>query len=200
MLAIALLAAGAALELEISGGGAAPLDPEFGSGPTSIASQARVGVDFADHVTVSGALFGVPGPEATRDSCGNNCNGNASFRALSGLAIVRLHSAGKLQGFLEGGLGAGKLSSLSADDLFENPAEHGRAGLSLWLGGERPLVRYSAPRPGPHGGMDELDQHLPPGLRLWCRPHSGHVEPQGQHAATAVVPGLASGLEELLPA
>src|SRR3954468_14571571 len=88
MLAIALLAAGASLELEISGGIVQPLAPQFGYGPTAIALQARAGVDLADHVTISAALFGVPGPEGTREFCGSNCSGNASFNALSGLAIA----------------------------------------------------------------------------------------------------------------
>jgi hypothetical protein len=136
MLAIALLAAGAALEVEISGGVAHPLAPAPAEddGPSAVALQARAGVDFADHLTVSGAVFGVPGSGTTTDSCGSDCRGNASFSALSGLAIIRLHSAGEVQAYVEGGLGIGQLSSLSGDDLFENPALHGGTGLSLWLG------------------------------------------------------------------
>jgi hypothetical protein len=61
-------------------------------------------------------------------------NPNA-FRAISGLALVRLHTAGALQGFVEAGLGPGHVIALAAENHFENPPEAGRSGLSSWLGG-----------------------------------------------------------------
>jgi hypothetical protein len=135
MLTIALVMAAASLEIEIAGGVAKPLDPEFGEGPAAVGLQARVGVDLLDHVTLSLGLLGVPGPKGRKTISGFAFESGAAFRAISGHALVRLHTAGSVQGFLEAGLGPGHLISLAAEDHFENPPEHGRSGISLWLGG-----------------------------------------------------------------
>jgi hypothetical protein len=135
MLAIALIVAAASLEIEVGGGVAKPLDPEFGEGPATAGLQARVGVDLFDHLTLSVGLLGVPGPDGRTTVPGFTLERGAAFRAISGLALLRLHSAGRVQGFLEAGLGPGHLISLAAEDHFENPPEHGRSGISLWLGG-----------------------------------------------------------------
>jgi hypothetical protein len=49
MLTIALVVAAASLEIEIAGGVAKPLDPEFGEGPDAVGLQARVGVHVKPH-------------------------------------------------------------------------------------------------------------------------------------------------------
>jgi hypothetical protein len=133
MLAIAVAVA-AALEIEVAGGVAKPLDPEYGAGPATAGLHARAGVDFFDHVTLSLGLLGMPGPTG-RETFGDfTFDRGAAFHAISGLALLRLHSAGRVQGFVEGGLGPGHLISLAAEEHFENPPEHGRSGISFWLG------------------------------------------------------------------
>ena len=134
MLAIALLAAASLLpEFEVVVGYASPNADGFREGPLAPALGARAGIDFADHLTLSARVLGVAGPETSSSFCGGSggCrSGSASFRAISGFASLRLHTAGDLQGFIEGDLGVGHLISLSDNDLFENPAEHGRGGLA----------------------------------------------------------------------
>jgi len=82
-------------------------------------------------------VLGVAGSETARSFCGGGagCNMEASFRAISALATLRLHTAGDWQAFVEGGIGPGHLISESADDLFENPAQHGRGGAAFLLAG-----------------------------------------------------------------
>lgn len=138
MLAIALLAAASLLpEFEVVVGYASPNADGFREGPLAPALGARAGIDFADHLTLSARVLGVAGPETSSSFCGGSggCrSGSASFRAISGFASLRLHTAGDLQGFIEGDLGVGHLISLSDNDLFENPAEHGRGGLAYQVG------------------------------------------------------------------
>jgi len=136
LLAMLLLAAPVALELELAGGVALPSADAPQDGPAGPALQARAGADFFEHVTISAVLLGVVGEQTAASFCGGGggaCRGNASFRAISGFVALRLHAAGDLQGFVEGGIGPGHLISLSADDLFENPAEHGRGGPAVLL-------------------------------------------------------------------
>src|SRR4051812_49781471 len=101
MLAIALVVAAVSLEIEVAGGVAKPLDPEYGEGPASVGLQARAGFDFLDHVTLSLGLLGIPVPTG-RETIGNfTFESGAAFQAISALALLRLHSAGRVQGFLE---------------------------------------------------------------------------------------------------
>ena len=136
MLAALLLAAALLPELEVALGAAGAVGPDApDSTPLAFALRVRAGVELSDHFTLSAALLGMPGSEAQQTSCDVSCYGNGSFKAISGLALLRAHTAGDLQFFLEGGIGAGHLISLSGDDLFQNPAEHGRGALAYWLGG-----------------------------------------------------------------
>jgi hypothetical protein len=130
--ALIVLAAPVLLDVEVSAGFALPQD----TGPVTPALQLRVGADFIDHIGLGVTLLGIPGPE-TKESfsgCPGCGAGGASFRAISGLGSLRLHSSGDLQAFFEVGLGVGHLISLSDEDLFEDPALHGRGGFT-WLAG-----------------------------------------------------------------
>ena len=133
VLGLFLLAA--ALEIEASGGAALPSAPTPSvTEKTGVALQIRAGADFMDHVTVSAALLGIPGSDApTGCSFGSPCS--ATFTAVSGFGIVRLHTAADLQVFAEAGVGIGKLIGLSASDYFENPPLRGDVGPAFLLGG-----------------------------------------------------------------
>src|SRR5256885_7439285 len=114
VLALLLMAtAPVSLELEVAGGFAQPSADAPQNGPTTPALQARVGADFLEHVTVSATVLGIPGRETARSFCGGGagCNMEASFRAISAFATLRLHTAGDLQAFVEGGIGPGHLIS-----------------------------------------------------------------------------------------
>jgi hypothetical protein len=128
LIALLLAAAPASLELDVAGGVALPLADTPQNGPGAPALQARAGADLFEHLTVSAALLGVAGAQTARPFCASPCKGNASFRAISGFLALRLHTAGDLQAFVEGGIGPGHLISVSPDDLFENPPQHGRGG------------------------------------------------------------------------
>ena len=130
MFAVLALIAAVPLELELSGGPISTLDV----GPGAPALMARVAVDLLDHLSLGASLLGVTGGEPQRTSCGSPCRGNASFQAISGLASLRLHTAGPLQAWLEGGAGIGHLISLSGDDLFEAPPIRGRSGPAFLIG------------------------------------------------------------------
>ena len=133
LLAMLLLAVPVSLELEVAGGFGQPFAAASHNGPTTPALQVRAGADFFEHLTISAALLGIVGGETGAPLCGGRCTGNASFRAMSGFATLRLHGAGDWQAFVEGGIGPGHLISVSADDLFENPAQHGRGGPAYLL-------------------------------------------------------------------
>jgi len=138
LLVFLIAAAPVSLEMELAGGIALPIaDVTQDAPPPAPALQARAGADFFDHVTVSAVLLGIAGPETSQSFCaggGGACKGNASFRAVSGFVAVRLHLSSDAQPFLEAGIGPGKLISVSADDLFENPAQHGSAGPAYLIG------------------------------------------------------------------
>lgn len=135
LLAILLVAASVTPEFEISAGAATPSPsaPSNG-GPFAPALGLRAGLGLSDYFTLSASLLGVVGGSNDRVYCGGGCNGQASFSALTGLASLRLHTPGDVQAFLEGGVGVGVLRSLSSDDLFENPTEHGRLGPAFFVG------------------------------------------------------------------
>ena len=104
-------------------------------GPVAPALRLRVGADFDRHLTVAGTVLGIVGGEPERSFCGSYCGPNASFKAISGFASLRAHTPGDPQLFLEGGVGLGHLISVSAEELFENPAQHGRVGPAFFVGG-----------------------------------------------------------------
>jgi len=135
LIAALLIAAPVSVELEFAGGVGWPSADAPQNGPTAPALMARAGADFLEHFTLSATLLGIPGPETALSFCGSPCRGNASFKAISGFAMLRVHTAGDLQLFVEGGIGPGHLISVSADDLFENPAQHGRGGPAYLAGG-----------------------------------------------------------------
>ncbi len=135
MIGLILLLAAPALELEASGGVAVPLAPYPATGPIAGALQLRAGLDFFDHLTVSAALLGVPGSDAQNTQCGLCFAQSPTFKAISGLGIVRYHTGGDLQAFAELGVGVGHLISLSDADYFENPPLSGHAGPAFLLGG-----------------------------------------------------------------
>ncbi|HEY4882500.1 MAG TPA: hypothetical protein VII08_02600 [Myxococcales bacterium] len=135
MIGLILLLAAPALELEASGGVAFPSPPHPAQGPKAAALQIRAGLDFLDHLTVSGALLGVPGSDARNTQCGLCFGQSPTFKAISGFGIVRLHTDADLQAFAELGVGVGHLVSLSDEDYFENPPLSGRAGPAFLLGG-----------------------------------------------------------------
>jgi hypothetical protein len=104
-------------------------------GPVTPALQARAGVDLTGFLEADAVFLGVLGDQTSSSSCGSGCTGNASFSAYSLFAALRPHTTGKVQFWLEGGVGVGHLVSLSDDDLFEDPAIHGRGGIALRFGG-----------------------------------------------------------------
>jgi hypothetical protein len=97
--------------------------------------RARVGVDLIESLSLNATLLGAAGSEPELTSLGTVQRGSASLRAISGLATLRLRSAGDFQGFVELGTGIGHLINLSADSKFGGPAMRGRGGLSLMLAG-----------------------------------------------------------------
>ena len=137
ILALLLATASVSPEFELTAGAASP-DPGAPSntGPLAPALGARAGVSF-EHLTLSAFLLGVAGGSTGEGFCGGSggfCRyGQTSFSAMSGFATLRLHTSGNVQGFIEGGAGAGQLKSLSSNDLFENPAQHGRLGPAFFL-------------------------------------------------------------------
>jgi len=141
LIATLLIAAPISLELELAGGPGWPLGAAPYGAPVAPALMARAGADLFEHLTVSATLLGIAGPETPLSFCfnlsggGSLCQGNASFKAISGLLTLRLHTAGDWQLFAEGGIGPGHLISVSADDLLENAAEHGRGGPAYLAGG-----------------------------------------------------------------
>ena len=133
LFALLLVAASASPEFEITAGAASPdataPSHEVPLGPVL---GARAGLNLG-HLTLSASLLGVVGG-STREGNSTCDLGQGSFSALSGFVTLRLHTAGDVQGFIEGGLGGGQLRSLSADYLCESPGEHGRLGPALFLG------------------------------------------------------------------
>lgn len=144
LMAMLLIAAPISPEVEFAGGiGWPSVEAPSNDVPAAPALMARVGADFFEHFAVSATLLGIAGRETSTSLsfCAGGpitprCStGNGSFKAISGLAMLRLHTAGELQLFGEGGIGPGHLISVSADDLFENPGQHGRGGLAYLFGG-----------------------------------------------------------------
>jgi hypothetical protein len=147
MVGLLLLLSSVALEVELAGGVAQPHADAPENGPVTPALRLRVGADFDRHLTIAGTVLGIVGDETERSVCGTYCGRNASFKAISGFASLRAHTAGDLQVFLEGGVGLGHLISVSAENLDENPAQHGRIGPAFfvgagtrWFGGEHVAV------------------------------------------------------------
>jgi hypothetical protein len=128
---IALMLFGAALEFQLAGGIGSERYPVGGT--TAAMLQARVGVDFAHHLTLGATLLGVPGSDC------NPCyflkgSGNAAFKAISGFISLRFHTSGDLQAFIDVEGGIGHLIILSPDDLFEHTQYRGRGGPAWMLG------------------------------------------------------------------
>jgi len=128
---VAIIAALLALLVELglsAGPGFADAQTETVKAPML---RARVGVDLIGNLSLNATLLGAAGREPSRTVCGSPCLGNLSLRAISGFASLRFHNSGELQGFVELGLGIGRLINLSSDDLFEKPAIRGRGGFSM---------------------------------------------------------------------
>jgi hypothetical protein len=95
--------------------------------------QARVGVDVLDLLSLNATVLGSAQPDPVYPGCCAARN-PSSLRAISGLATLRLHSSGDVQGFVELGGGPGHLIELTPALQFENPAMRGRGGFSWLLG------------------------------------------------------------------
>lgn len=135
LFAIVLLVALGSPELELSAGLANPsFDATPGSGPATPVFNLRAGLDLGN-LTLSLGGLAVAGISGGDDPCFTTCDQNGSFKALSALGLVRLHTSGTLQLYVEGGAGVGRLFSLSEAHTREDPVKHGRLGPSLWLGG-----------------------------------------------------------------
>ena len=151
ILALLLAVMSAYPDFEATVGGAVPdVPPPNRGGPTAPLLGLRAGFHASDHLTLSGAFLGVLGPTTEGGFCGggSNCNSSGAFSAISWLGLLRLHTAGDLQGFIEGGVGGGKLKSWSPSDSdrLENPTLHGRVGPVLFVGaGARYFVARTIP-------------------------------------------------------
>ena len=138
LMAALLLAAGVVTELETSAGAARPTfdGGGYNSGdPGSLAPAftARYGVDVGQ-LTLSAAFLGVAGSGSKNPLCVSECIESGSFQAFSGLALLRLHSEGTVQLYVEGGGGIGRVIDLSGDHPTGIPGLRGKVGPSFWLG------------------------------------------------------------------
>jgi hypothetical protein len=97
--------------------------------PRAVALSVRVGVDFSDHLTLSGMFIGIPGPEAQYASGALVGRVDPSgMQAWSALADIRLHTSGLLQAHIGAGLGVGQLLNWQCSDKVnctENGILHG---------------------------------------------------------------------------
>jgi len=130
---LALLAAPVAIELELAGGGAhAQATPDsYGSYPLAVpALQARAAIDLGKTVSFDARFLAILGGEAPA----NYDTDTAAFKAVAGLAVMRLHSQAYPQLWFEGGLGFGHLISLQQGPSNELAPRRGHAGLVALLG------------------------------------------------------------------
>jgi hypothetical protein len=138
---LALLAAPVAIELELAGGVAHTQETPASSSSYPLAApalQARAAIDLWKTVSFDARSLAILGGEAPA----NYDTDTATFKAVAGLAAIRLHSSAYPQVWFEGGLGFGHLISLQQSPSSERAPLRGHAGLAALLGtGVRLAVR-----------------------------------------------------------